>query len=174
MAIDAVLFDLMGTLVGYPTSSWRIKRALTACGRQADDATVAGLLAPLVDAYHSTEIQRMLETEDCTVENHVATNMLMLERAGYDGELAEAYYEALADLEGHPWLPGALDTVEEAARRGAKIVIISDIHFDVRPGNVSLARRKAPCPERVSGSFVLPMFKPPLAAPRPAEPRNKW
>jgi HAD superfamily hydrolase (TIGR01509 family) len=53
--------------------------------------------------------------------------------SGFDPELAEAVYGLDFDPGCHPFYPDVLETLTAIHARGVKIVLVSDIHFDLRP-----------------------------------------
>jgi FMN phosphatase YigB (HAD superfamily) len=67
--------------------------------------------------------------------------MEMYGRAGLDSELATALYEAEWDPANRPPYPDVLDALASLANGGARVAIVSDIHFDIRAESASTIGR---------------------------------
>ncbi len=59
--------------------------------------------------------------------------MLWFERAGVDGELAEALYATNFDPELHPMFPDTPEVVVSVVGAGMRTAVVSNFHRDLRP-----------------------------------------
>lgn len=89
---DAVLFDMMGTLIRNPSWRGKIEVVLDTLGRSSSVFEVEGLLQHLRSAHQDSVVLEMMKTEGCSVELHREANMQWFDTAGFDPERAEAFY----------------------------------------------------------------------------------
>lgn len=120
-------------MVHIPPPGWFVHHALAATGRKSDSTTVAALVDSLQAVLNLPEFVEAERRIDSSAEIHRSTTMRMFERAAMNAELAEALYEADFDPLSHPIYPDVRETLSAIRDMGAKIGVVSDIHFDVRP-----------------------------------------
>lgn len=70
---------------------------------------------------------------DLSSEVHRTTTLRLFEVAGLDRELADALYRVEWEPESHPLYPDVVEVLSQVQAHGAKIAVVTDIHFDVRP-----------------------------------------
>ncbi len=128
----AVLFDWMLTLAHYPTDAEFVGAALRSMGRRAEDAFIEPAVEALRRARETPSVRERLQVEDTSVEMHRSVNMEVFELAGFDSDLAEAFYALLGDVELHPLYPDVASTLRTIHSSGVRIAVISDIHVDLR------------------------------------------
>lgn len=128
----AVLFDWRGTLALDPEPAWWVGRALESIGRPVEREVVEGLVAGLNAAAELPEILEAERHEDCSVELNRSATMLRFERAGLDGELADALYRRDFDPASHPLYPDVPDVLAAIRALDVRIALVGDIHFDLR------------------------------------------
>jgi HAD superfamily hydrolase (TIGR01509 family) len=129
----AVLFDWRGTLVHIPSPIWHVTRALETIGRPAGRQTVEAVIERVQDVSDLPEFVEAERVIDVSAEVHRETTMRMYDQAGLDIELAEALYRVEWEPESRPWYPDVLEALQVIHGRGARIALVSDIHFDIRP-----------------------------------------
>ena len=129
----AVLFDWVGTLVDYRDGGWIIRRALTSLGRAVSDDVCSDIEGLLSTALSDADVIGAMQTEDCSPELHRAANMLWFERAGVDGEFAEALYATNFDPEMHPMFPDTPEVVASVAGAGVQTAVVSNFHRALWP-----------------------------------------
>jgi HAD superfamily hydrolase (TIGR01493 family) len=128
----AVLFDWRGTLIHIPRPTWHVTRALESIGRAAESEAVESVIARVQGASELPEFVEAERVIDLSAEFHRATTMRMYREAGIDPELAEALYRVEWELEARPVYPDVLEALSAVRGQGAKIAVVSDIHFDIR------------------------------------------
>jgi HAD superfamily hydrolase (TIGR01509 family) len=128
----AVLFDWRGTLVQDPEHAWWVTRALQSLGRPVDDAEVADIVVRLHAAQRQPEHAEADERIDTSAAFHRQASLRLFADAGVDPELADALYAVDFDPDSHPLYPDTADVLTTLHRRGVKIAVVSDIHFDLR------------------------------------------
>jgi FMN phosphatase YigB (HAD superfamily) len=129
----AVLFDWRGTLVHDPGHSWWITRALQVLGRPVLDAEVTALADAVRGAEQLPAYRDAEHWLDTSAARHREATIRLYADSGLDPELADALY--LLDFEpaSHSFYPDVLEVLTTVHARGAGVVIVSDIHFDLRP-----------------------------------------
>lgn len=130
--IRAVLFDWRGTLVVDLTDVEWVARALTAVGREADDAAVERIVATIAPA-DGAENRLDAPGMDCDAVLHRRTFLDVLADAGLDPALAEALYAVESDPRNNLFAGDVVDTFAALRERGIRIAVVSDIHVDLRP-----------------------------------------
>ena len=132
MNFRAVIFDWRGTLVTTLTWSDWARHALHAVGRDSSDEQVRALVAALrsVDG-----IEDRLDCPgiDADADVHRQIYFEVFNDAGLDDDLARALYEVESDPSFNHFAQDAEATLRELQRRGIRVALASDIHFDVRP-----------------------------------------
>jgi len=128
----AVMFDWMLTLADYPDERTHLRCAHDLISRHATDDQLDELVGCLRAAAEHTDVKAAAAREDCSPALHRSATMLHLERAGIDGELANAMYGLLGQASFHPIYPDVADTLEAISGAGIQIAVISDIHVDLR------------------------------------------
>jgi HAD superfamily hydrolase (TIGR01509 family) len=133
----AVLFDWRGTLVHIPSHAWLAARALRSIGRADDAETVASINRRVGAALEHHEFIEAERSIDLSSEVHRTTTLRLFEVAGLDRELANALYRVEWERESHPLYPDVVEVLSQVRAHGAKIAVVSDIHFDIRPDCVA-------------------------------------
>jgi putative hydrolase of the HAD superfamily len=128
-----VLFDWRGTLVHIPSPAWLAARALRSIGRPDNSETVASINARVRAALEDPEFVEAERRMDLSVEFHRTATMRLFDSAGLDPELAEALYRVEWEPEARPVYPDVAEVLAAVRGSGAKIAVVSDIHFDIRP-----------------------------------------
>jgi HAD superfamily hydrolase (TIGR01509 family) len=129
----AVLFDWRGTLVHDPPPDWWVKRALVRLGRPVETEQIAHVIARIKVATETPEFRAAELAMDCDPVAHRAATLGMFERAGLDAALAEMLYELDFEPECHPVYPDVVEVLRRLHVGGVRVVVVSDIHFDLRP-----------------------------------------
>jgi FMN phosphatase YigB (HAD superfamily) len=132
MTFRAVIFDWRGTLVSGLSGRRLVHEALVLLGRQADAATVEGVLAAIVAAdgpQHRLDAPGM----DTDAGLHRRTYLGVLTDAGLDEQLREALYAVESDPAHDPFAEDVVTTLETLHAAGLRLAVLSDIHFDLRP-----------------------------------------
>jgi HAD superfamily hydrolase (TIGR01509 family) len=130
---DAVLFDWCGTLVEYPTKEDRFRPILERLGRPHDADAVTRLAAAVREAESHPDVLAAEERCDLSSSNHAATNLLICELAGIDGELAAEIERSYGDLSTYRTYPEVVDVMTTLHCNGVEVAIVSDFHVDIRP-----------------------------------------
>ncbi|MEM7142285.1 MAG: HAD family hydrolase [Actinomycetota bacterium] len=129
MAYRAVLFDWMLTLAHYPRPEDLLRRAGRALGREVDvDALAAGMRRAQADP----DVVDAMRRVDCSPDEHLRAEMLLLRTAGLDELLADAYYDLIGRPETHPIYPEVGRVLRQLRESRVRIGIVSDIHVDLR------------------------------------------
>jgi len=128
----AVLFDWRGTLVHDPGHTWWITRALQGLGRPVLDAEVTALADAVRGAEQLPTYREAEQWIDTSAAHHREATLRLYADGGLDPELADALYLLDFDPASHPFYPDVLEVLTTIHDRGARIVIVSDIHFDLR------------------------------------------
>jgi FMN phosphatase YigB (HAD superfamily) len=129
---DAVLFDFRGTLFGDEDDSTWIRRSAEGVGRTLTDAEVAGIIERLAAAEGDPEISAALARSDTALEVHRAANMKWFAAAGIDDELAVAIWGHDGDPDATFAFPDSAPVMAALAEREIPMVVVSDIHYDIR------------------------------------------
>lgn len=131
-AYQAVLFDWMLTLADYPEPTVHVVQAACSLGIDLSTGDAAGLVELLDEASTLPEVREAMRFEDCSAELHRAANLLHYQRAGIDPPLASAMYGLLGDPTFHPIYPETQEVLAQLKLRGICVVVVSDIHVDLR------------------------------------------
>jgi len=131
--VEGVPLDWSGTLVEYPESTWAVHRALVKLGRPVTEGEIGAIAEQLERASRLPDLQDVWGTEDCSVEAHRSAHELWFQRAELDTEPAQALYAAQRDTAGYRLYPDAPDLLMGLGARDVRVVIVGDIHFDIRP-----------------------------------------
>lgn len=130
---DGVLLDWSGTLVHDPEPADRVRWALQIVNRPSPDAVVTALVDRLDQASQRPEVVEALHDQDCSPQRHRSGELLWYAAAGLDAELAEQLYDFDAYAENRPLYPDVLDVLRRLRTCGLRLVVLSDIHLDLRP-----------------------------------------
>ncbi len=130
--IRAVLFDWRGTLAVDLTDVEWVRRALTTLGREADGATVEGIVSAIARANGPGD-RLDAPGVDCDAAVHRRTFLDVLADAGLDPELVDSLYAVEFDPRNSPFAGDVLDTCTALRGRGIRVAVVSDIHVDLRP-----------------------------------------
>ncbi len=122
----------MLTLAHYPTDAEFCRAALASLGRPVEEAIIEVHVKGIERARTAPTVAEMLKSEDVSTANHRAVNMKVLEAAGFDIDVAEAFYTLLGRADMHPLYPDAAVALSSIRRCGVQIAVISDIHVDLR------------------------------------------
>jgi len=132
-AVRAVLFDWRGTLVDDPPDDWWVGEALRRAGRDAGDAQITARCVALRTAAAHPEVVNGERTCDCSAAGHRAWMLDWFALAGFDDDLAATLYDLDFEAASHTFYPDVDATLRALAARGCRVVVLSDIHFDLRP-----------------------------------------
>lgn len=127
----AVCFDWRGTLVVDMTTEEWVARALTSIGRGANGADLDDIVDKIVSR---SDVDRLwADGIDSDAIVHRETYISYLDDAGVDSELIQALYREESNAANNPFADDVLQTFSQISKLGVQIVILSDIHFDIRP-----------------------------------------
>lgn len=129
---DTVIFDWSGTLVHDPPLRERVAGTFTRLGRP-DDGAVDDVCAALEGCAADPDIVAVQADADTSRAAYDAAESLHFRRAGLDEELAAALLRFDEHPESRPLYPDAIDVLADLASRGCRVIVLSDIHFDMRP-----------------------------------------
>jgi len=129
---DAVIFDWSGTLVHDPPLRERVAGTFTRLGRP-DDGAVDAACAALEGCAADPDIVAAQADADTSRAAYDAAESLHFRRAGLDEELAAALLRFDEHPESRSLYPDALHVLAQLASLGCRIIVLSDIHFDIRP-----------------------------------------
>ena len=128
----AVLFDWRGTLVTTLTEREWVEQALRAVGRDASPGSIGRTVSAIAVA-NGEEDRLDGPGVDSDASLHRKTYMGVFADAGLDAALAESLYAVESDPRHNPFALDVPKTLEAVRERGAKVAVVSDVHFDVRP-----------------------------------------
>ncbi|MEZ5244978.1 MAG: HAD family hydrolase [Acidimicrobiales bacterium] len=131
-AYRAVLFDWMLTLADYPPPAAMARRAARLVGRSLTDGEVTSVVDALTRTHRDPDVVEAMTRCDCSVAEHEHAEMMLLRRAGLDEELAAAWYSLLGDPDVHRLYAEVPSVLSALAARRVHVVVISDIHVDLR------------------------------------------
>jgi FMN phosphatase YigB (HAD superfamily) len=130
--IDAVLWDFRGTLFGDEDDASWVRSSAASIGRSLSDDEIADVLARLEVAEARPEIRAALARCDTSLEVHREVNLGFFAAAGLDDDLAVAIWAR----DGHPdatfAFPDAAPVMQALHGNGIPMVVVSDIHYDIR------------------------------------------
>lgn len=129
---DAVIFDWSGTLVHDPPLRDRVAGTISRLGR-LESGAVDEVCAALERCASDPDVVAAQADADTSREAYDAAESLHCQRAGLDDELAAALLRFDEYLESRPIYPDAVPALERLATAGCRVVVLSDIHFDIRP-----------------------------------------
>lgn len=129
---DAVVFDWMQTLAHYPSPAEHVERALARLERPTGADSVSSIVAAMNEAKKRPDVQAAEAVEDTSAAAHHHSEHLLYRSAGLDDELADSLYVLLGTPDFHPPYPDARSVLEQLARTGLGIGVVSDIHVDLR------------------------------------------
>ncbi|QDN85538.1 HAD family hydrolase [Streptomyces sp. RLB3-6] len=140
----AVLFDWVGTLVvpkwgpaeGRPRGALWIERSLRRLGRDASESQVQRISSALSTAGKRLDVEQGWFRADASAESHRQGYNRWVNAAGIDSALAQEMYAALSDPTDARFAADTERTFRTLKAAGLKVAVISDIHFDLRPGFV--------------------------------------
>ncbi|SEN92490.1 HAD family hydrolase [Actinacidiphila rubida] len=140
----AVLFDWVGTLIvpkwgpaeGRPRGASWIERSMRQLGRDASELQVRRISLALSTASERPDVQQGWFRADASPESHRQGYNRWVNAAGIDSALAQEMYAALSDPTDARFAVDAEPTLRTLKAAGLKLAVVSDIHFDLRPGFV--------------------------------------
>jgi FMN phosphatase YigB (HAD superfamily) len=128
--LKAVLLDWRGTLCVTPSDLEWVTLALAQLGREPSQAET--LLAQL-EATSGWEEQLDSPDIDTSQAVHRTGYYKAFDEAGFDPDLADALYAVESDPRYNPFASDTKVGMSTIKDMGALVVVISDIHFDLRP-----------------------------------------
>lgn len=129
---DAVIFDWSGTLVHDPPLRDRVAGTFTRLGRP-DFGAVDEVCASLDRCAPDPDIVAAQAGSDTSREAYDAAESLHFQRAGLDEDLSAGLLRFDEYPESRPIYPDAVPVLAWLASVGCRIIVLSDIHFDIRP-----------------------------------------
>lgn len=132
LGFDAVIFDWSGTLVHDPPLRDRVGITLARLGR-TDSDSVDDICDALTRCESDPDIVAAQAGADTSRAAYDAAESLHFRRAGLDGELAACLLSFDEHPDSRPLYPDALPVLKQLKELGCSIVVLSDIHFDIRP-----------------------------------------
>ncbi|MFE2290219.1 HAD family hydrolase [Streptomyces sp. NPDC059452] len=140
----AVLFDWVGTLVvpkwgpaqGQPRGALWIERSLRQLGRDPSEPQIRRISEALSAAGRRPDVEQGWRQADASAASHRRGYDRWVNAAGIDSALAEEMYAAFSDPADCRFAVDVEPTLAAVKAAGLKVAVISDIHFDLRPGFV--------------------------------------
>ncbi len=129
---DAVIFDWSGTLVHDPPLRDRVAGTFSKLER-SDEGDVNEVCAALLACESDPDIVAAQVGADTSRAAYDAAESLHFQRAGLDADLAAALLRFDEHLESRPMYPDAVLVLAQLASLGSRVIVLSDIHFDLRP-----------------------------------------
>lgn len=129
---DAVIFDWSGTLVHDPPLRERVAITFARLGR-ADSGEVDVVCAALDSSASDPDIIAAQVGADTSRVAYDAAESLHFQRVGLDEDLAAELLRFDEYLESRPMYPDAVPVLAQLSSLGCRIIVLSDIHFDIRP-----------------------------------------
>ncbi len=129
---DAVIFDWSGTLVHDPPLRDRVADTFIRLGRP-DSGAIDEVCAALERSASDPDIVAAQTGVDTSREVYDAAESLHFHRAGLDEDLAAALLRFDEYPESRPIYPDAVPVLAQLASLGCCVIVLSDIHFDIRP-----------------------------------------
>jgi HAD superfamily hydrolase (TIGR01509 family) len=129
-----VLFDWQGTLAFYSPIRWWVERALLSLDRAVETDVIEAVRTGWFAAIELPEVVESESRIDCSADFHRTATMRKFELAGIDTELADALYRLELDAANHPLFPDVPNVLTAVRNLDVKLVLVSDVHFDLRPG----------------------------------------
>jgi FMN phosphatase YigB (HAD superfamily) len=133
MTLRGVLFDWRGTLFHDLDDEEWVRLSAASIGRDLPNEEVRRINASIARAEGDPAVQAASARADNSREAHRAASLLLFQTAGLDDELARAIYERDGLLDASFPYTDVAETLCELKARGARIAIVSDIHYDLRP-----------------------------------------
>lgn len=129
---DAVIFDWSGTLVHDPPLRDRVAGTFARLGR-TDTGEIDGICRALERCETDPDIVAAQAGADTSRAASEAAETFHFQRAGLDAELAASLLRFDEYAESRPLYPDAISVLLQLKGFGCRIVVLSDIHFDIRP-----------------------------------------
>lgn len=133
MVLRAVLFDWRGTLFHDLNDEEWVRVSAASIARTLTDAAIRRFNAAIARAEQDPAVKAASDRMDASTAAHRSASLLLFRTAGLDDELALAIYERDGALDASFPYVDAPETLRELKRRGLLIVIVGDIHYDLRP-----------------------------------------
>lgn len=131
--LAALLIDWRGTIACDPEERVWFHAAAATLGRELDDETAATLSRAVASAAVDPRFAERLARSDCSSTDHRCVNLELFAAAGMDDAFAETLYNLDFDPAFHPFFPDAAPVLSTLHERGINIIVVSDVHFDLRP-----------------------------------------
>jgi FMN phosphatase YigB (HAD superfamily) len=132
VTFSAVIFDWRGTLVTTLSRQQWAEEGLRRAGRERSPARVGELLRAL-EASDPGGARLDGPGVDCDAEVHRRTYFEVFGEAGLASEVAEALYAVESDHSFNLFAADVAPTLRRLKESGARVAVLSDIHFDIRP-----------------------------------------
>ncbi|MGH9007441.1 MAG: HAD family hydrolase [Acidimicrobiales bacterium] len=130
--IRGVLLDWRGTLVRDPETEWWVESALRRLQRDPDPKGVREVVAQLEATEQLPAVQAARRSADCSARLHREATLLWFSAAGLDSAFAGCLYDLDFDSSAHPYYEDVAPSLAAMKGLGAAVVVVSDIHFDIR------------------------------------------
>ncbi|MBE0608671.1 MAG: HAD-IA family hydrolase [Dehalococcoidia bacterium] len=101
-------------------------------GKAITQAQAKAVVAAINVAANDPDVLAMLPKADTSSAIHRAQSLLQLERAGIAKDLAVAIYERDGTPDANFPYPDAAGVLRRLHNAGAKVAVVSDVHFDLR------------------------------------------
>src|SRR5262245_2480121 len=133
MAFKGVLFDWRHTLFHDVDNATWLRMAAASIGIELPHEEVVRLNRSIDLATEDPDVIAAVHRYDASVEAHRAGGLLHFLKAGLDEALATAIYELDGTLDVSPPYPDTVPTLRKLRQLGLRIVVVSDINFDLKP-----------------------------------------
>lgn len=128
-----VLFDWRGTLFyDQPEADW-LRASAATLGQTLSDAEIARMLDAVTAAESDPRVIDSRREADCSLERNRAAAELLFEVAGIDAALGRAVWQRDGDPSAIQPYPDSAEVLRALRARAARIAVVSDIHYDLRP-----------------------------------------
>lgn len=127
-----VVFDWSGTLVHDPPLRDRVAGTFASLGRP-DSGEVDEVCDALERCESDPDIVAAQATADTSRASYDAAETLHFQRAGLDENVAACLLRFDECVESRPLYPDAIPVLAQLKSLGCRVVVLSDIHFDIRP-----------------------------------------
>ena len=131
--IEAVLFDWRGTVFYDEDDATWVRNSAASIGRELDGKTIDAIVARLKETESIPHIKAALDACDHSLEAHRAAILDWYRAAEIDDELAYAIWARDGDADASIPFPDTHEVMDELRRRGIRIAVVSNIHYDIRP-----------------------------------------
>lgn len=130
-SFDGVIFDWSGTLVHDPSLRDRVALTFAKLGR-ADSPQIDAICNALIGCENDEEVLAAQLSADTSSAKYYEAESLHFRRAGLTGELTDMLLHVDEWPESRPLYADVIPTLQELRAQGCKILVLSDIHFNIR------------------------------------------